>query len=207
MVKESEKTIEKRILTLLYARLIKAVANTEKPIENKMRQLFKKALQNSPVYKSITSGLLRGELGIPDGESKLNNIIDAWESTIKVKIKTQASNGIVNISIRGVPSNYDDVLMLPDAVQETEKRTTNAPLEWLRWMLLEGGSPVIMNYQTVLRPFGSRTGTKVMVSSRSNWSVPTLQGVAGNNFVTRAIDSIQNDIVSMIQSELFKGLK
>jgi hypothetical protein len=82
-------------------------------------------------------------------------------------------------------------------------------LPWLEWLLLYGGKIIVRDYRVKMGSNNrSRTGMAVMVeSSGSNWRVPTeFAGTSNNNWVTRAINKIDNKILDILETELEKSL-
>jgi len=87
--------------------------------------------------------------------------------------------------------------------QMTEKGVS---LEWLRWLLFEGASPIVKGYDVSFsnnNPY-SRTGGAVMVKvGRKSWRVPPEYiGTVKNNWITRAIDKTDEAITKIIQAEI-----
>jgi hypothetical protein len=152
------------------------------------------------------SGKLRIELGLVDGGVRLLNILDAWIGGTEVKFtkfRLAAGGFTGGIKIRAIRNDYSDVLSMSDATLVTEK---GEELPWLRWMLIDGGSLIIADYIVKFRGGTGRTGGGFMVEG-NGWSIPSpFSGVVGDNFVTRAVDSIQDrledDIARIIESKI-----
>ena len=73
---------------------------------------------------------------------------------------------------------------------------------------LGGGDILVKDYEIKIGPSKrSRTGNAVMVKSKKDWRMPSkFVGVAGNNWVYRAISRLDSTIEQMMQSELEKTL-
>lgn len=101
-----------------------------------------------------------------------------------------------------IQSDYTDVLNSSAAVFKTEKGTD---LNWLEWLLLFGSKTIIKDYEV---EFGynprSRTGQAIMRGvKRGKWSVPyEFSGTQNNNWITRAIDSVESDIYKTLSEAM-----
>ena len=132
--KEVDKEISKRI---------KASINIiTESIEIALQTLVKIKLEGAPEVLSIAGGELRYQFGLVDGSSRIQNIIDMWADSIEVKYVTTAGK-FGGISISMTDSDYSKALSMSEAEFITEDGT---PLEWLRWLLLEGDTRIVNNY-------------------------------------------------------------
>lgn len=102
-----------------------------------------------------------------------------------------------------VDSSYKDVLVSQAANLITEKGQS---LPWLEWLLRFGDKAIIRDYTigVARNSARSRTGRAIMVKAASKrWKVPSqFAGTAQNNFVTRAIDSIEPSIIKLVETSL-----
>lgn len=162
--------------------------------------LVQNAIVNSPEYGSLLSGTLQLEFGLPDSASRVEQILSFWKfidvEYSKAKISSKKITGSFSISM--IKSDYSDVLNSSAATLLTEK---GQQLNWLEWLLLFGDKTIIKEYNV---EFGSnprsRTGGAIMrVSSSGKWGVPPqFAGVASNNWITRAIDSVGDQINNLL---------
>ena len=92
---------------------------------------------------------------------------------------------------------------VPATVTDTQR---NYKLPWLEWLLLQANTPIIRNYEVKIGPNpNSRTGMGVMVESNSNWRVPPeFAGSEKNNWTTRAISRIENQLPKVFESNIIK---
>lgn len=205
----SIKNTEKQILDIILKETV-LILNKKfnrriiRNITTSIKGLLESAIKNTPEYQSMLSGQLMGELGLVDPDLKLNSIIDIWLDGVFIvfdPIKKQGNKLTGGFTLYAVESNYDDVLSSPYAVQETEK---GQKLTWLDWMLTFGDSRFIINYGIRNNPRHSRTGTVIMYpTTKRSWGVPPqFAGTRDNNFITRAIDSIETDIYNIIFSAM-----
>jgi hypothetical protein len=204
----------KKIVTQLAAQNLSIIFNRNiGRLQRIAQQEVRIALENGDELNSIIDGVLRGELGLTDPEQKLNAINQRIIASTKVSFtKPAVSNNkfVANMRIFLAQTNYSDLLSLPAAYQDRTSsdggRVNGPPLEWLRWLLLEGGARIILDYEVVVGERTGRSGLQyVMRQSRGqSWSVPgQFQGSAEDNFITRAIDSR----LSIIEQRVFKFIK
>jgi hypothetical protein len=200
-IKETASQIEKKIKIAIGDELNTKYSRVIDKITNFVKKSIYDAVTSQPEYYSLISGQLRIELGLTDGDTRLINILEVWLQGLSVefsKFRISASNLTGGITIRAIRSDYSEVLSISDSEFITEK---GERLPWLSWLLLSGTQTEIANYSIVYGVFG-RTGGGHMVPGGS-WSVPAaFAGQDNNNFVTRAMVSVQKDIESYIEKLL-----
>lgn len=201
---ESNSEIESKILRALKPEINKYLEKVFAKTKLKITDAIINAITNSPEYNSLISGDLKYEFGLPDSDSRVNSLLNFWK-----KINTDYKNvSISNNKLSGgftismIQSDFSDVINLSAAVFTTEKGTD---LNWLEWLLLFGNKTIIKDYVV---EFGanprSRTGRAVMRGvQKGKWSVPSeFAGTKNNNWITRAIDSADSEINSILQEAL-----
>jgi hypothetical protein len=179
-------------------------------IEQQIRVAIKNSLQAQPEYEALTRGNLRFELGVPDSQDRTDSIIDAWISNVSleksiIKMNNHGLTGGFSLSM--ISSDFADVLMLPAATVTDESNGYSLP--WLKWLLLDGGKIIVKDYSVVFGPNrASRTGFAIMKKDKSsNWRVPAeFAGTISSNWVTRAIDSLDESINNIIQAEIERAI-
>jgi hypothetical protein len=206
---ESNSSIRKMILEALQEDVSQTINRAIPLISKQIQDLVRSAIRSSNEYQSLLSGKLRFEFGIPD-TSVVDQVIDAWVNNINVDIKkisitnTGLSGGF---SVGMIASDFQDVLSLAGSqVTDTEKGYS---LPWLQWLLLDGNKVLVKDYKVVLGPNPySRTGYALMrENSSSGWRVPAeFAGTVSNNWVTRAIDSLSDDINNIFIQEIEKAI-
>ena len=170
-------------------------------ITDQLRLLVRSRLAQTPEYQSVISGKLRSELGIPDSQSRILAVIDTWVNGIQVDVKTGQSP-LLTIDIGVIKNDYGDVLSLHEASYDYEGSRQSGTIPWLEWLLLEGDRRIINRYEfssNIKR--GSRTGMGVMISKkRGFWQVPPeFSGTEADNFATRALGNIREDIDRIVE--------
>jgi len=203
---DSSSVISAKILGSIISHLQPAFTKTQQALQQILPKIVKEALILEPEYASLLSGQLRSELGVPDADSKIEQIFSAWSNNLVVQnrplsIKGSGLSGGFSINI--IKSDFSDILSLPAAV--VVDSTSGSIIPWLQWLLIEGNQILIRDYKLRMGPNSrSRTGNAIMVSStKDNWRVPPqFAGTINNNWVTRAMDRLDDSILSYIEKEL-----
>tara|TARA_R110000737_G_C14589605_1_gene487264 strand:- start:382 stop:1014 length:633 start_codon:yes stop_codon:yes gene_type:complete len=192
-----KKEIEKEVSL----RLKSSINNITESIEIALQTLVKLRLYEAPEVDSLASGELRYQFGLVDGASRISNIIDMWAESVEVRY-VSGFGKLGGISISMGDNDYSKALSMSDAEFTTENGT---PLEWLRWLLLEGDTRIVNNYQFRSGRRG-RAGGGIMASRQnSSWGVPSqFAGTDNNNFATRALESMQDEIDVIVRREITK---
>ena len=178
-------------------------------ITDKIRDVVKTRLISTQEYGSIVSGKLRGELGIPDANSRIIDIIETWIQGISVKV-TAGNSPFLTIDIGVIKNDYSDVLSISAATYTYTGRYSEGTIPWLEWLLLEGDRRIVNRYEfspSIKR--GSRTGMGVMIEkTKGFWQVPAeFSGTSVDNFATRALGGIGSDIDRIVKGALETTLK
>ena len=198
---ETNAQIESKILRALKPELNKYLEKAFNKAKSKIVNAVVKAIKSTPEYQSLLSGDLKYEFGLPDSDSRIENILNFWKNITadfkKVSINSNKLSGGFTISM--IDSDYSDVINSAAAVFTTEKGTD---LNWLELLLLFGNKTIIRDYVV---EFGdnprSRTGRAVMKGVKSGkWGVPPeFAGTKNNNWITRAIESADSEINSILK--------
>lgn len=192
-------------------KLVRSIPKILLAIKSRMGVEVSRALKNSDVYMEIIGGGdLLGQLGIPN-PSDLNDIIDVWADGIEVAYSpSRGKFGVIKIGI--LESTYSDVLSLPQSSYISggalsNKRGGPFVIEWLRWLLLEAGRPLIEDYQIFNEDRrASRTTGRIMIPG-GNWNMPQRFSAGGDNFAIRALSDIEKVIDDIVRQEITKGIK
>ena len=172
-------------------------------IKNRLNVELKNLISQSNTWQAISSGMLRGELGIAN-TSVIDNILEKWANGIVVKFNNTVGFGAIDINM--IQSDYSDVLTMPEASFTYTSRNGSGVIEWLRWLLLESSSIIVSNYDFTPSNQG-RTGLGIMKRVPSGWKVPSQHaGTATDNFVTRSLEDIYKIIDEVVRQEITKGL-
>jgi hypothetical protein len=205
---ESDSEIQQKILQELKNYMTKAFNAATPKISRGLKKIVKEAIEKQPEYQALLSGDLKYQLGI-DNPAKIDNIVNIWSDNLVVESSPVAltrSSLTGGISFSMIQQDYSDVLSSMDA--SITDKNTGSVVPWLYWLLLGGGDILVENYEIKIGPSPrSRSGNAIMVSSNKNWRMPSKYvGVADNNWVYRAISSLDSDIENMIQKQLEQSI-
>lgn len=197
-LKENSQQIQRKIFEATRNYLNQKFPGMLKDFEDAAKKRIFYSVILQPEWESIRSGTLRVELGLVDGENRLYSILDYWLQNIEAKFtKFKAGNNLTGgVKLIAVNNNYADILSLPEANLVTEKGEN---LPWLKWLLTAGSQILIGDYSFEFQAGRGRTGGGFMDLGGS-WGISqNYSGISGDNFITRAIDSVQNELVADLQ--------
>lgn len=196
---ELETEIKKEVKKYIDKRLPKI----SRTIEGRIRYAIVSTLRESLEYQALTTGQLRGELGIPD-TSVVDRIIEAVADNAIITLdSTLGVFGGIRIGI--LLDDYNDLLTMPEASYFYTSNEGIKVIEWLRWMLSEGTNLIVLDYDFDPSSNG-RTGLGVMKKG-TGWQIPTeFAGTFNDNFLTRALASIESQIDDIVRQEITNGL-
>lgn len=203
---ENDSEIRNRLLTALLEEVRDTFNRSVPQIKSKIQDLVVNAIKSEPEYTSLVAGQLRAELGIPDATTKIEELLNIWINNIDVEIKPFK---ITNMGLSGgftincIKSDFSDVLSSQAA--QVEDNIKGYSLPWLSWLLLEGGKILVKDHTVVIgNSTFSRTGSAIMRTSLgSSWRVPPeFAGTQNNNWITRAIDRLDDDISRIFQETI-----
>jgi hypothetical protein len=197
---ESDKTISNKILKALLSDIKIFTKNSFNKIKQELPPIIINGIKSSQEYSELLSGDLRLELGIADPNTKIAGLLDIWSKNIVYNYnKPEIKNSKIktSFSVEMIRSDFSDVLGSDYAIVVDSLRGYSLP--WLEWLLLDGSKSIIKNYEVI---FGqnpaSRTGLAVMSPSSKSWGVSsTYAGTISDNWITRSIDSVENQISSL----------
>lgn len=204
---EKNTEIEQRILQALLPEVNSVLQKYVKTIGPKIKDAVSIAIKNSPEYNSIVGGTLKYELGIPDGDTRINNILNIWLANMSVNFKPVILKGSQlqgGIKISLIKADLSDVLGSSDAFLTDDR--TGSMVDWLNWLSLAGDRTIIKDYNFILGSnTRSRTGGGIMryAPGSGKWKIPSeFSGTITNNWITRAIDVASDSIDSILSSTL-----
>jgi hypothetical protein len=203
---ESNSQIEKAICVALLPQVTTFFHKVSQSVQSKLPDILREYIIAAPEYAGLVGGKLKLELGVPDAELRLDDIINIWINNAVVKYITPTiSNNKIkgSFSIYMVKSDFTDVINNSSA--EIEDNISGSVIPWLRWLLLEGTSTIVRNYEVSFGPNSrSRTGFAIMIESdNKDWSVPSeYAGTESDNWITRAINNAKPSIMKLLNEAL-----
>ena len=210
---ESNAEISRRILRSLAKSLNNAAMSALPEITQQIKKIVKAAIEGSREYGELQGGTLQAELGVPSAPSRLSKITDIWLSNISIKRKPIRASGGSRItggfSIGMIKKDWSDVLSSSESSYTTDKGK-NIP--WLEWLLIAGDKTIIDDYvfsPNITEGARSRTGLGIMKqAAKRRWHVPPeYAGTTQNNFVTRSLNGISDDVINIISKEISRKIK
>jgi hypothetical protein len=176
--------------------------NAANKIRERLLERTRELILANSTSQNLMTGDLAKELGIIDGRSIMEEIIVAVQESIEFDFQPITSDFKGGYIIRILKADFQDVLGIPDAAYTS---SNGVLIPWLNWLLFAGESPVIYGYRVELNPnnpTNSRTGA-IMVKNAGAWSVPAVDaGTQDDNFLTRALESLDEEIGNIIRQEL-----
>lgn len=203
---ETDGQIKNSILNILKDQAANLLKQNISKIQIELRNKFKQALKHEPEYESLKSGKLKAELGLPSTVS-IDAIVDLISDSVKVDFvpATISNRGIkVGLEIRIFQKDGEPAISSTNAILIDELKGYSLP--WLEWLLFYGTKPIVKNYSVRMgsNPY-SRSGMAIMVEDDSSWRVPAeFAGTETNNWVTRALSTINDDIKNFL-IQILKG--
>jgi hypothetical protein len=194
---EDNSTISKNIINALLPDIRRYFTNISNKLTRIIPDIVIKAIIAQPEYQALLNGQLQYELGIPDPAARLSEILETIKSGQSINIQAPQLTGnriSAKLTFGMVKKDFSDLLSLGAATINTEK---GVQLNWLEWLLVQGDTVIISNYDFILGPSPySRTGMGIMRErSGGSWRVPPeYAGTVNNNWITRAIDSAAQSI-------------
>lgn len=197
---DSTPDISKAILGSIRDYLDPKIKQAASKAAAELPKLVSEGLKQEPEYLSLLSGQLKAELGLASS-SDVEAVIEAISSSIELKTQSLSANrsGIKGgFTINMIRAKDAGGVIGLDIAKVNDKGYS---LPWLQWLLFEGNEILIKNYTVELGPNpNSRSGLAVMKPSlSSSWRVPPeFVGSEENNWITRAISRIENNIYDLI---------
>lgn len=200
---ENNSTISKNIAQALLPDITAYFNNISDKMKQNIPDIVINNIVNQPEYSALSGGNLQYELGITNPAARLSEILGTIRSGTIINIKPPKiiSNKIsASIKLQMIQKDFADLLSLGSSSFTSEK---GSQIDWLRWLLLEGDSIIISDYNFILGANdASRTGGGIMRQMNGgSWRVPPeYAGSINNNWITRGLDSAISQIDQFIES-------
>lgn len=205
---DSDSAITSNILKALVPQINLLFNKSIKNIRSEIILALSNALKSEPEYSQLVSGMLKADLGISNS-SAVDSIVEELANTTNVTLIPVSvfGNSIKGgILIEAIRSDNISNIIYSDNAYVVDAKGYSMP--WLEWLLLMGNSVLVKGYDVRYGPHpNSRSGNGIMVKSNRDWRVPPeYQGTAGDNWTTRAIDRLDNQITNIITNNIKKNL-
>ena len=185
-------------------------------IRKRVRSLLEETLASDPTVQELLNGQLKVDFGLTDelANSAVSQIIGAIGEAVSAEFfaggatrGNAGSNkivGTVRILINGLQASG---IILGRVKGSYDSNGSN--IDWLRWLMTQGSRVVVAGYEvvsTVEYDGRSRSGGGFMIKTGGDFRVdPEHAGVAGDNFITRAISRTAPGIKTIIKEEIKRG--
>lgn len=195
------------LLDAVAARLRSALSACLPAVSRRVGQAAADAARASPEYQSLLGGRLRAELGVVDAGPTLEAVLEAVRSGCRATSlgARRSGNGVEGgLRVELLPADYARVLRAAGGSFTSEG---GYDVPWLRWLTLAGDRILVADHKVAYGfPDRSRTGTAVMASPGS-WRVPPeFAGVAGDNWLSRAVARSSGEVGRVIAEELGRAV-
>jgi hypothetical protein len=201
---ETDSQIKRKVFEILQQQVNEIIVKIIPELNIKTTNLFIESIKKEPEYMSLKGGRLKAELGLPDSIN-IDELIDIIASSVYInKNISKITNQGINVGLKieifkqdGEPAISSDYAFVYDNLG-------GYSLPWLEWLLFKGTQSIVKNYRVQFENNRrSRSGMAVMVESSSDWSVPSeFAGTSNNNWITRALSRIDNELISIISHTL-----
>lgn len=192
---DSITSIKSGILSALAQNISPDLKKKKPYIEKAVKQAIAEAIIQSPTIQSLSGGVLKADFGLTSDPA--SDIINAIVNSVNVEYTQLRSaggrfTGGFRVSVQ--PISYANLYSLGVSQQAIE----GGSLPWLKWLLEAGDSILIVDFGVEYGPYG-RSGMGHMINSNRPFKVnSSFSGIAGDNFITRAIETHQTEINNAI---------
>ena len=200
---DSVRSIEKKVNAAIAKQANSITSKSDQPSRRKIYSFVYGCIQEQPEIASLRSGgqgSLAAQFGIPAGQesSVADAIVTSIAAATRVNISkfNQKLQGSIEISFQ--PASFANLSGLPGTVIHTD---LGVRLEWLDWLLKEGGRVIIVGYEYAASSGGRSRGG--IMRAGNSWRVPTqFSGTADDNFITRAFANREKELQGLLGSFL-----
>lgn len=183
-------------------------------VREHIEKLVDDAIRSSPEWDSLIGGTLREHFGISDASPALENILKTVKDGIEVSVQPGVGTNSYGIMVVGILlGDFSDILNAQGAEYTSVGKKRTATIPWLRWLLFEGSNLILGDVEINLKRAsrkGSRTGRAIMVHPKvrpaHGWAVPEFWGTRENNWLTRALEPVGEQVPDIIFEETSKRL-
>jgi arsenate reductase-like glutaredoxin family protein len=199
----------KDVLSSLRTHIDVAMRQAAPAIRKRIQDTCTMMIKQTEEYSSLLSGELLAELGIPDVNRRLEEILKTIRNDVEViarpvTVKGNTLDGGMSIGI--IRSDFSSILGLPASEYISNQKYR---IPWLEWLIAGGDQILVLDYAVTYainaeQRIRSRTGLALMVPG-SGWRVdPRYSGTIGDNFITRAFDgnAIKDYVEKIVREEL-----
>lgn len=147
------------------------------------------------------------QLGVPDINERIQSILRTVAANTTITVSSGSGKSFFTVNIGVLNGDYSDLLNLPEAIFRDDNKLGNAVvIPWLSWLLLEGTNPVADKSFYDNKPQYARIPGGGFMINNGFFSVPaSIAGTSDDNFLTRALRGIEDDVIRLTKNQM-KGL-
>lgn len=201
--------IEKRIIEALRSKVAKEgypkkIDKVAGDIHTKISDLIKGAILSSNELSSLINGKLRADFGLDDEiVAKLPSIlIDLFEVYYQDNEITEQKDIFgIKFIVRARDEDDPYVQSVFTRAHYTSEKSGEI-IQWLKWLMFSGGEIINETYKVRLMDGFGRSGMAIMITG-ANFAFKVdgeFSGTETSNFVTRAIDTVKDEIISILRN-------
>jgi hypothetical protein len=177
-------------------------------IVEKARALVRRTMSANPTINELIGGNLQGEFGLTDdlALSVTNDIINIVADGFSIRFDLPKSKRSTTLGtmVLFIDTSVTTAKILGISGSRYKSNIFDVP--WLEWLMTKGSQVVVGKYEYVAFLDGgdkSRSGQGFMLPLGGGFRVdPQHAGTIGDNFVTRAIKAVEDDIQQIVTSEI-----
>lgn len=197
-----QKNINQAIASEMNRRIRKNTAKATKRLKDVIPTWIRTQPEMESILDAATPGSLGSQLGLKFGSAigALDAIINSVNASIKIDFKPLNNKLIGGITFNCQPSDFLNLLALP---QGHNLNYQESDLHWLDWLLTRGDTTIIVGYQYQPGQGDGRTGGGKMTEG-TFWRIPPeYSGSQSDNFITRALSNREQEL-SILLSDILK---
>ena len=202
-------TIEKKIIEAMRAKVAKEgypkkIDKVAGDIHTKISDLIKGALLSSNEFNSLINGKLRADFGLDDEKVSLipTILIDLFEVYYQdEEVKNPKDIFAIKFIVR-VRDEDDPYVQSAFMRAHYTSEKSGEIIQWLKWLMFSGGEIINETYKVRLADGLGRSGMAIMITG-ANFAFKVdgeFSGTETSNFVTRAIDTVKGEIISILRN-------
>lgn len=209
MIKEAK--FEQDFLIAIRNHINQAISKIGNGPTSKIQGLIRYAITSQPEWDSLRDGKLQKDFGLPDGHN-IDSLLSIWANEFILKVtpcKISAGQITGGVSLSLIEEGYSSALS--NTVSEIQSK--GGTVFWLQWLLLAGNNVLVKDYSVVynlnsISRKSSRSGEALMkFKSGDTFKVDArFAGTDDDNFITRGLKSIEDDIMNILWDEISKHI-
>lgn len=187
-----------------------------------IRSIVTTAMNGNPTIQSLLHGKLKLDFGLTDevANQAVKDILNEIVESVEVNIvesdtrflgkRLQFFTGGLSTLILSIKPNISNIVYLPIGSYYSDGQYGGGQVDWLKWLLTRGTEVVVHDFEVIeflSYVDESRSNMGFMVKTGGSFRVdPEHAGTISDNFITRALDAIKPDLITIMKNEIRKSL-